>query len=1189
MIQRNKGLLVGILAALAMGLAQAAGATATPILISQVPLTVAIPAHPQVLFAIGNSQSMDGDLSGAIMTGSGSLGSSLSLLQNSTSPVNYTVPSGFTPPVSGGATGASEPYTVSSGGNLLDNSASRLNVAKAAVTSILNTFMPSTDFGLLDYQTSGLAAYTTWAYYMSPSGTGFSFSNSNASPGTNEFVTNPCYGISTSATDLVSQSCKNLDSYYGSSLISDKYMLVGASSDDPSINDVLYAGAGAEAPVCIAYSGLYYESSSNPANWKVITSPYSYFSLASYEASSINVGYAKEVNTCATDTSPTNAGYVPYSQEVMYVERGFGFYTSSENATTGNVLVDMQTAGVTPTTASINAAIANFTPYLAPETNSTSTSEIKAAATQSPIAGLLSGASTYYATNPPSSNGCSPSRYVVLITDGLPTKDLAGNDWPPLGSAAAATPNGYGVTANFNSDGSLDTSSKTNDQALLDVVTELTTLRSAGIKTYVIGLGAGVDSSLNQSAGYALKAMAIAGGTSNYFPATSASALTSDLQVILASILAVKTSGTSPAVGSTSLNTGAVTYLASFDTQDTDQDWTGDLQEWPLNPLTGLVNQSGSPNWSAQALLDTQVTDYGWASRLIATWDPVKSVGIPFEWNTSTTATSGIASSTALGKALMTNSADTSGQDALQYLHGNRLLEVSHGGLYRNRTHLLGDIVDSSPLYVGAPSNSSTDSTYLTFASKYAQRPPVLYVGSNDGMLHAFDAATGAERFAYIPNGVFANLINLTYTYYNEEHLFFADDSPGANDVKFSDGTWHTVLASGERAGGSTVFALDVTNPAGISTEAEVAAQALWEFTDANMGKSYGTPVITPTAAGFMVFFGNGYNSPTQTPYLYALNAQTGAVVAKLNLCSPSPPTVLANCDLTKPNGLSGVAVVNSSGSLSGNADLLYAGDLQGNVWRVNIASSTPSSWTATVLFQAKDDSSSPQPQPITTAPVATLNPKYPSPLGTMVYVGTGQMLAVADLSSTQTQTVYGLYDSGSLTTAITRTSLVQQNLSSATVTTAAGTTEQIRTITSNTVTIPGQPGWYVDFNLLTGERVVTDLRVDSGAVVVVSNTPSSNVCTGGDVAWDNEFNYATGGSFPLPQFDISGSGTISSSQVAASGMMLSSSTFASSPTIVAGSFGGQTRAKLFGVGTSVLTVIERGPSKQRTAWWEKR
>ena len=98
-----------------------AAAAVTPILISQIPLTVAIPAHPQILFAVDNSESMDGNLSGAIMTGSGSLGASFAGLNASSSPVNYTIPAGFTPPLDPGGGGVA-PYTVSSGGLLLDNS-----------------------------------------------------------------------------------------------------------------------------------------------------------------------------------------------------------------------------------------------------------------------------------------------------------------------------------------------------------------------------------------------------------------------------------------------------------------------------------------------------------------------------------------------------------------------------------------------------------------------------------------------------------------------------------------------------------------------------------------------------------------------------------------------------------------------------------------------------------------------------------------------------------------------------------------------------------------------------------------------------------------------------------------------------------------------------------------------------------
>ena len=112
--------------------------------ISQVPLTVVIPAHPQIVLALGNSQSMDGDLSGAIYTGSGGLGS-YPELANSASPVNYTIPGGFTPPVNPGSAGMA-PYTVVSGGLQTDNSASRLNVAKAGITSILSNYIADARF-----------------------------------------------------------------------------------------------------------------------------------------------------------------------------------------------------------------------------------------------------------------------------------------------------------------------------------------------------------------------------------------------------------------------------------------------------------------------------------------------------------------------------------------------------------------------------------------------------------------------------------------------------------------------------------------------------------------------------------------------------------------------------------------------------------------------------------------------------------------------------------------------------------------------------------------------------------------------------------------------------------------------------------------------------------------------------------
>ena len=421
-----------------VGILPARAVTTPPLIsISNIPLTLVSPAHPQVLLVLPNSQSVDGDLSGAIMTGSG-MSSVPSQLNASSSPLDFTVPAGFTPPVTGGGAGSAQPYTTACGAYLCDNSPSRLNVAKQSIQAILDTFVGNTDFGLLDYSTSGVGLYNTWAYVMSNPG-GFTFSATNTpAPSAGEYINNPCYNIP--AGNTVYNNCNNMSAVLGPQLMTMPYMNVQFSSDDPSVNDVLYAGG--LSPVCLVYGAT------NP------TTPFPpYRTLAQYNSGSITVSYPNEINSCAPTVGPTNAGFVPYQDQTMYIQRGFGYYTS-QSANTGNLVLPLQTAGTNPTPSQIQAVISEFTPYLQPETNNTSTTEIKALAVQSPMAGLLSKALAYFNTNPPSSNGCPPQRYVIMITDGLPTEDLSGNSWPPLGSQSAA---GYGVTASFNADGSLNT------------------------------------------------------------------------------------------------------------------------------------------------------------------------------------------------------------------------------------------------------------------------------------------------------------------------------------------------------------------------------------------------------------------------------------------------------------------------------------------------------------------------------------------------------------------------------------------------------------------------------------------------------------------------------------------------------------------------------------------------------------
>jgi len=1180
--------LLGALGCVLLYRTSATAAAVTPTQIAQVPLTVAVPAHPQVVLAVGNSQSMDGNLSGAIMTGSGSLPAADNLLQNSSSPLNYTIPNGFTPPLNPG-NGVTAPYTVPSGGHLVDNSPSRLNVAKGGIQAMLNTYMQYADFALIDYKLSGTSVYTTWVYEMSPPG-GFAFT-SNPING-NRYIANPCYQYNTlPVTNTVYIYCHNIDvsGQVTGNMATSTMMQVdatvfpaggaynGGSSDDPLINDVLYAGGA--TPVCLVYSGP------NPGN------PYTHFTLAQYNGnpSNIHESYGATVDPCWGTTYPTNAGFVPSTPQSMYILRGFGYYGGQDH-NDANVAVPMTTAGAAPTVASVNAALAQFTPFLNPETNAAGTPEIKAAGGQSALPGLLIQALTLFNGNPASDNGCNPTRYVILLTDGMPTLDKSGRSWPPPGTVSAA---GWHMTVNFKADGSLNIPA-TNDEAVVDTVNQLSALlhSTSHVKTYIIGLGAGVDPTVNPVAAQVLTAFAIAGGTGSYFPATDPASLATDLQTILAQIQATTQSTAATAVNSTGLHRGSVAYLAQFTTSDNFQDWTGNMNAWTIDPVTGFVNTTpGTQIWSAQTQLDLQDYNNG---RLIATWDPVAHTGIPFRWNVGV-APAGISAGSAIGAALQTFPADLNGHHVLDYLRGDSTHELRNAGQFRNRTHKLGDIVASAPLYVGPPDGLAQTADYFAFAIANQNRTPMIYVGANDGMLHALNAATGDEMFAYVPNGVWNNLIKLVSPFYNSQHLFFVNGSPRSADVKYaSDSTWHTVLVTSLGAGGNTLFALDISAPDTIVAggEAALASAALWEFSDVDMGLSFSEPAIANTAAGWMVFAGNGYNSPSQKPVLYGLEPQHGTMLSKIDLCSK----VAGVCNAALANGLSSVSVVNSYGQVSAPANTVYAGDLQGNVWRVDITNSNPANWVVSVIYQARDASGNIQ--PITTVPAVTLNPQFPQLLGTMVYVGTGQFLGVGDLTTTGVQSIYGIFDPPTAAAPPlgfagipTRMNLVQQLLASDV--TSAGV--QVR-IEPNVmpVTLP-QPnrGWFVDLSLVSGERVITDPAIESGGgLVFTTYQPNSSQCVGGGSAWLMVLNYATGGSFPLPELDTNADGKLDSSDLGSTGNvpvgMSLGPVYASAVTFLPTSNG--PTMKLTSVSSNnVDSIMDRGRAKERISWWEVR
>ena len=217
-------------------------------------------------------------------------------------------------------------------------------------------------------------------------------------------------------------------------------------------------------------------------------------------------------------------------------------------------------------------------------------------------------------------------------------------------------------------------------------------------------------------------------------------------------------------------------------------------------------------------------------------------------------------------------------------------------------------------------------------------------------MLHAFNATTGNELFAYIPNGVCANLIKLINPYYNEQHQFYVNGSPQAGDVQFSDGTWHTVLVGGERAGGSTIFALDVTNPADHHrSRAALRPAVLWEFTDPNMGLTFSTPAIAADRGG--ASGGNWLHGVlrqrlqqrrTRSRISTRSSRRRDDARQGASTCARAVAGRLQRRAGERPLERRGGQI---SAVSARRPTTLYAGDLQGNVWRVDIHDANPPNW----------------------------------------------------------------------------------------------------------------------------------------------------------------------------------------------------------------------------------------------------
>jgi type IV pilus assembly protein PilY1 len=615
-------------------------------------------------------------------------------------------------------------------------------------------------------------------------------------------------------------------------------------------------------------------------------------------------------------------------------------------------------------------------------------------------------------------------------------------------------------------------------------------------------------------------AHAAVNGHGGFYSATSPQAFSSGISDALKRVSTRNGTGASLAANSTTLQTGTVTYQAIYHSGI----WLGELDAYNVDSTTGSI--SSTATWKANASSPAA------SSRNIYTYNPSGANAAAQYIAFSSPSTLSPAEQTALG------SSSTAQQDMINYLRGDPSKEQRKGGTFRNRVinnaaAPLGDIIDSQPVYVGAPdpnlyyNKTFTGSTsYSAFASTNLSRTAAIWVAANDGMLHAFKASDGSELFAYLPGAVITNsLTNLSNPDYGSVGLPHQDYNDGLLTVAdaYLGGAWKTVLV-GTTGRGSTkaVYALDITSPS--------APVFLWErsagdgLTNSNyIGQMTGQPVITQTADGtWSVLISNGYNSAANTAALLQFDLAAGGLTVHTT-------------STTVDNGLAAPTVwfSNATNEVGTTA---YAGDLAGKVWSFDLSSSSSA---GTLLFTTQTG------QPITGGMLAG---KDPQTSNIWLFFGTGRYLTQNDLSSTTTQTWYGIIvqagpsQSSSLVTNLSggTTNLVQRSILSQTDPNPNATPATLGSRTISTASagdMLNKSGWYI--NLLKpgasaqGERMVTPNQFQGSLLIGTTLIPtSSDPCNPSGTGWIMAINPFTGTNPSSPFFNTDGTGGFDTSAV---------------------------------------------------------
>ncbi|MBO3275294.1 pilus assembly protein [Pseudomonas schmalbachii] len=669
-----------------------------------------------------------------------------------------------------------------------------------------------------------------------------------------------------------------------------------------------------------------------------------------------------------------------------------------------------------------------------------------------------------------------------------------------------------------------------------------------------------------------------------FFSADTPEQLVGAFNSILTRISSRNTSAARPAVispTSESAETGAFTYTPSFSSED----WSGDLIKYRQDPVSGTQAQV----WSAKARLLQREQKRG-------IWMRGRNGNlVEFTWSNLNSEQQAAFNRTLDGDA------DSLGSARVDYLRGDRSKE---GTLFRSRQNLLGDIVGSAPVVVAAPSRPAYlmnaldgQGSYSDFKDARKNRATRIYVGANDGMLHAFDP-NGEETFAFVPTAALEKMNRIPdRKYTGNQHQYFVDGPLVTGDVYFG-GAWHSVLVGSLGGGGRSMFALDITDPANI--------RLLWEISAGDsayrdLGYTLTKPSIARLHDGrWAVVAANGYDSIDDHAVLYLVDIGDGSLIKSIPVSDGG----------SAPNGLSTPRVVDMDGD--GIADYAYAGDIRGNLWRFDLfAPGTPgkpygeaSSFAATSSFRASFGgaplfqavSGSGGFQPITSAPRVA---RHPGGTGLLVIFGTGKYFETSDavVGSGKAMSLYGIWDrqtageSALSTPSVTRSRLQEQTLVTKEGVTIGNGTRNIRivsdkavawTSTSAGATVVEKYGWYLDLPD-TGERIVSDPTTSGNLLLITTLAPRSDPCEDGVRTWLMALNPLTGGAPDMDALDLNHDGTIDELDRAADSVIVSGIEF---PGITGGLAPGlDSEHNLVGCGSDGCLRIDDGIRPGRLSW----